>query len=506
MDFSENYSFVIDTMKKILNEKRKFIMSTIKNTNSGKIKKQIAAFAAIACCAASMTNFAPADSFCGIFESAVLSVSASNDPTIILDASSANQELKVGTHYNTPDKKHYVIFQNDGNLVVYTKDGKACWYSGTHGRGGNRCVLQNDGNLVIYNNAGAIWHTASNGKKNPVLKIQNGGTLTVYSNSARSVTWTSTNSKGNSLCPNPIESGYYTISASYAPSMCIDINGIGTANGTNVQLWNKNNTAAQTFYIQNNGSGIYRISPAYKTDSSLDLNGNNCKEHENIQLWSSNNSGAQDFIFVKENNNEYSIRLARNTSYCLDVQNRSTANGANIQLYKYSGDPAQRFKLEKTTGNLEKELKNYLTSLIGRKPIDYDRSGDVQCPELIKYVLEDFYGLSGNYKFGNGKDVYRGVADKYPEYFTKIEYKNIDRIQVGDIISVGSSLYKGQDCGHVGIVYEVDSTGKQFKYIDQYDGCGTIKVCGKFYNMNNHSSITSHDYVYGVARPIKKNK
>lgn len=506
MDNSDNYRFVIEFifkifLKNLFKGKRIFIMSTIKNTNSGKIKKQIALFAAIACCAASMTNFAPAGSINDIFSGTALSVSAASDPTIILSAASQNSEFKMGTHYNSPDKKHYVIFQNDGNLVIYTKDGKACWNSGTQNRGGNRCVLQTDGNLVIYNNAGAIWHTATNGKKNPVLKMQNGGLLTVYSNSAKSVSWTSNTNKGNPLCPNPIESGCYTICASYAPSMCIDVNNIGTANGTNIQLWSKNNTAAQKFYIENNGNGIYRISPSYKRDSSLDLNGNSCSEHQNIQLWSSNTSGAQDFIFVKESNNEYSIRLARNTSYCLDVQNRSKSNGANIQLYKYTGDPAQRFRIEKATGVLEQDLANYLPTLVGKNPIDYDGVLGVQCPDLIKYVLDDFYGLSANVSLEDGYKVYINVANKYPAYFQKIEYKNIDRLKVGDIISMGSK----SSSRHVAIVSAVDSTGKKFKVIEQWNGISKIKE-SNFHDMTKHNDIESPDYVFGVARPIKRNK
>lgn len=51
--------------------------------------------------------------------------------------------------------------QTDGNLVLYT-DGKATWSSKTAGNSGARAVLQNDRNLVVYSKAGrALFATAT---------------------------------------------------------------------------------------------------------------------------------------------------------------------------------------------------------------------------------------------------------------------------------------------------------------------------------------------------------
>lgn len=52
-----------------------------------------------------------------------------------------------------------IVFQKDGNLVVY-RSHKAIWSSGTGGHPGARLVLQSDGNLVIYaTNGKALWQT-----------------------------------------------------------------------------------------------------------------------------------------------------------------------------------------------------------------------------------------------------------------------------------------------------------------------------------------------------------
>jgi len=55
----------------------------------------------------------------------------------------------------------HAAMQGDGNLVVYTPEGKALWSSGTSGKNASRLVLQNDGNLVIYNAQSYTWSSAT---------------------------------------------------------------------------------------------------------------------------------------------------------------------------------------------------------------------------------------------------------------------------------------------------------------------------------------------------------
>lgn len=51
----------------------------------------------------------------------------------------------------------YLSMQEDGNLVLYDRQGKAVWWSGTNGRGPSRLLMQEDGNLVTYNGQQATW-------------------------------------------------------------------------------------------------------------------------------------------------------------------------------------------------------------------------------------------------------------------------------------------------------------------------------------------------------------
>ena len=69
-------------------------------------------------------------------------------------------ELECGRNYYSLDKRAILIFQSDGNLVLYY-DGEWVGQSHTYDRNSkpDRCVFQLDGNLVLYKGTRPIWHT-----------------------------------------------------------------------------------------------------------------------------------------------------------------------------------------------------------------------------------------------------------------------------------------------------------------------------------------------------------
>lgn len=74
-----------------------------------------------------------------------------------------------------------LVFQDDGNLVLYKKNGAALWASGSNGKGGARVDFQGDGNLVIYNAANkAVWDSGSHNKGVTTLVAQTDGNLVMY--------------------------------------------------------------------------------------------------------------------------------------------------------------------------------------------------------------------------------------------------------------------------------------------------------------------------------------
>lgn len=100
--------------------------------------------------------------------------------------------MPVGTAIESPNKKYQLIYQADGNLVVYellpTK--KALWATGTKGASPGKVVMQTDGNLVVYKSDGAAaWSSKTNGNAGAVLSMQDDNNLVVYRKDTCQAAW-----------------------------------------------------------------------------------------------------------------------------------------------------------------------------------------------------------------------------------------------------------------------------------------------------------------------------
>lgn len=85
--------------------------------------------------------------------------------------------------------KARLIFQSDGNLVVYNELERPVFASNTLGRG-HRLIFQNDGNLVVYNQFGtspsnAVFSTRTQGNPGDFLAVQTDGNVVIYSSTGR---------------------------------------------------------------------------------------------------------------------------------------------------------------------------------------------------------------------------------------------------------------------------------------------------------------------------------
>lgn len=111
------------------------------------------------------------------------------------DRLTPGQELRAGESLTSKNGAYVVIFQSDGNFVLYRKGGAAIWDSGTAGSGAKRAVMQTDGNFVLYNFAGRpLWDTKTAGRKGAFLAVQNDGNVVIYVGS--SPVWTADTAGG----------------------------------------------------------------------------------------------------------------------------------------------------------------------------------------------------------------------------------------------------------------------------------------------------------------------
>lgn len=120
------------------------------------------------------------------------------------------------------------------------------------------------------------------------------------------------------------------------PDKCVDITQSGMLNGTNIQLYDCNGTAAQQFSFDGRAIKLMQTTPNKCIDLKQSSDGNGT----NIQLYDCNGTKAQQWIY---DGFSKAFRSAVNTNKCLDVDHSNTANGTNIQLWDCNGTDAQQF-------------------------------------------------------------------------------------------------------------------------------------------------------------------
>ena len=116
------------------------------------------------------------------------------------------QKLMPGEFLTSKSAQFQLIYQGDGNLVVYDitiNPHPALWSSRTQGHVPGFVLLQADGNLVIYNVAQqGIWSTGTwlPTRKGTSLVLQDDGNLVLY---GIAPLFTSFNDIGSLISPGP---------------------------------------------------------------------------------------------------------------------------------------------------------------------------------------------------------------------------------------------------------------------------------------------------------------
>ena len=90
------------------------------------------------------------------------------------------ETLTAGQYRQSSDGRFQLIYQADGNLVLY-QNGSAIWNSGTYGTSAGRTVMQSDGNLVIFNASNTpVWASNTGGNASAYLAVQSDGNTVIY--------------------------------------------------------------------------------------------------------------------------------------------------------------------------------------------------------------------------------------------------------------------------------------------------------------------------------------
>ncbi len=113
---------------------------------------------------------------------------------------------------------------------------------------------------------------------------------------------------------------------------CVDDNGNGSANGTKVQLWDCNGTAAQNWSVVN---GTLQIN-----GKCADVTGQATANGTLVELWDCNGGTNQQWT-AQANGALVSVQSGR----CLDDPGFATANGTQLEIWDCNGGTNQRWTL-----------------------------------------------------------------------------------------------------------------------------------------------------------------
>jgi hypothetical protein len=95
--------------------------------------------------------------------------------------------LVVGESLWSANNRYRLLYQTDGNLVLYDETARtALWATGTGGTTTGQAAMQTDGHFVIYDAEGAVrFSTGTAGNTNAYLLVQNDGNVVIYSASGQ---------------------------------------------------------------------------------------------------------------------------------------------------------------------------------------------------------------------------------------------------------------------------------------------------------------------------------
>ncbi|MGV9890551.1 lectin [Streptomyces sp. NPDC003395] len=116
---------------------------------------------------------------------------------------------------------------------------------------------------------------------------------------------------------------------------CLDVAGGSTANGTAVQLYDCNGTAAQSWTVAADGS-------IRALGKCLDVTSGATTDGAKVQLYDCNGTGAQQWSYNASTGDVVNVPANK----CLDVTDNTSANGTRAQIWTCTGSANQKWHLQ----------------------------------------------------------------------------------------------------------------------------------------------------------------
>jgi hypothetical protein len=211
---------------------------------------------------------------------------------------------------------------------------------------------------------------------------------------------------------------------------CMDVAGANSADGTAVQLYDCNGTAAQQWTRSSDGT-------LRALGKCLDVSGGSVANGARVQLWTCNGSGAQQWTYTSGHD-----LVNPQANKCLDVTGNNSANSTPLQLWSCTGAANQKWNAPAADGGTG-------GAPMAAAPYLYEGWGDPPDPATVmnatgvKWFTMAFILSNGycNPQWDGGRPLTGGVDQ---------QAINTIRSNGGDVVvSIGgwSGNKLGQSCG-----------------------------------------------------------
>ncbi|WP_329455470.1 ricin-type beta-trefoil lectin domain protein [Streptomyces sp. NBC_01497] len=227
----------------------------------------------------------------------------------------------VTVHDDGSGKVDYTVeYYTMGQVTKFVKPGATRIDSTSSTTLPNVAFVNPDGSkaLVAYNGSGSAQQ----------MRVNWGGENFSYSvpaNTSATFTWSGAQAGGPSSQTGTLRG---------LAGKCLDVAGASSANGTAVDLYDCNGTAAQQWSVGSDGS-------VKALGKCLDVNAASTANGAKVQLYDCNGTGAQQWRVEAAGD---LVNTASNK--CLDVTGQSSANSTPVQLWTCTGTANQKWTLQ----------------------------------------------------------------------------------------------------------------------------------------------------------------
>lgn len=145
--------------------------------------------------------------------------------------------------------------------------------------------------------------------------------------------------------PTIVLGGTYELAPEHALGLRLDVNNAGTTNGTNIQAWTTNSSAAQRWKLFDGGSGTFELEPTCAAGSRADVAGAGTANGTNVALWTDANVSNQRWRLLPMGTGFFELEPVHTVGARLDVSGSGISDGTNVQIWSDNNSVAQRWLL-----------------------------------------------------------------------------------------------------------------------------------------------------------------